>query len=171
MAGVFAASFRTPDVVVSLFATSWRTAGTAASVVVVSAFWGREVSSGHHPSDGTHVEDLKNLLQVHPPGCNLLFVFLRVETPRNRIPSSPLDELVLDICHGTAIESIICTGSKHILLVQLTPTTGVSHHTRTDRLRPVSFPSSLGRALGRPRRKTTRARHDPVLSPLSPSCV
>ena len=155
----------------SLFATSWRTAGTAASVVVGSAFWGRGVSNGHHPRDGTHVENLKNPLQVHPPGGNCLFVFLRVEMPRDCIPSSPLDDLLPNICHDSTVGSIIGGGSRYMSLVILTPKIDLSHHTRTDRLRPVSSHSSLGRALDRRRRKITRARHDLVHSPPSPSCV
>ena len=78
MAGVFTTSFRTPGTTVSVFATSWR---TAVSVVVASAFWGREVRGGHHPSDGTHVEGLENPIQIYPPGGNRLFVFLCVEMP------------------------------------------------------------------------------------------
>ena len=140
-------------------------------MVVVSAFWEREVSNSHHPSDGTHVEDLKDILQVHPPGGNCLFVFLRVEIPRDRIPSSPLDKPLLNICHNPAVESIVNGGSRHMSLAKLTPTIDLSHHTRTDRLRLVSSPSSLGRALGRRLRKTIRARHDPVDSPPTPSCV
>jgi len=81
-------------------------------VVVVSAFWGREVSNGHHPSDGTHVEGLKNLVQVHPPSGNSLFVFLRVQTPRDGIPFDPLDELLLNVCYNPAVESIISSGLK-----------------------------------------------------------
>ena len=140
-------------------------------MVVVSAFWWREVSDGHHPSDGTHVEDLKNLVQVHPPSGNSLFFFLRVDTPGDRIPFDPLDELLLNICHDPAVESIMSGGSRYMSLVKLTPTIGLSHHTRTDRLRPLSSHSSLGPALGRRLRKATPVRHDPDHSPQSPSCV
>ena len=81
-------------------------------MVVVSAFWGREVSNGHHPSDGTHVEDLKNLVQVHPPSGNSLFFFLCVETPRDTISFNPPDELLLNMCYDPAVESIISGGLK-----------------------------------------------------------
>ena len=58
------------------------------------------------PGDRTHAKDLKNLVQVYPPSGNCLFVFLRVETPKDRIPLNPLEELLLNICHGTVIEGI-----------------------------------------------------------------
>ena len=171
MAGVFITSSWTPETTVSVLATSWRTAGAAGSVVVVSAFWEWEVSNGHHLSGGTHVEDLKNLVQVHPPGGNRLFVFLRVEMPRDRIPFSPLDDLLLNICHDPAVESIVSGRSRYMSLAKLTPRIDLSHHRRTDRARPVSSHWSLGRALGRRLRKITRVRHDPVHSSQSPSCV
>ena len=171
MAGVFTASFWTPETTASVFVTSWRTAGTAASVGVASAFWERKVSSCHYPSDGTHVEDLKNLVQVHPPGSNRLFIFLRIEMPRDRIPFSPLGDILLNICHDPAVESIMSGGSRYMSLVKHTPKIGLSHHTRTDQLRPVSSHSSLGQALGRRLCKATRVRHDPDHSPPSPSCV
>ena len=141
-------------------------------MVVVSAFWGREVSNGHHPSDGTHVKDLKNLIQVQPPGGDRLFIFLCIEIARGRIPFNPLGDLLLNICYDPAVESILSSGSKYMSLVKPTLRIDLSHHTRADRARPVSFHLSLGRALGRRRRKTTQARHDPVHSSPSPtSCV
>ena len=153
---------------VCMFATPWRTAGTAASVIVVSTFWEREVSNGHHPGGGTHIEDLKDLLQVQLPDGNCLSVFVRVEMSRDRIPFTPLDELLLNVCHNPAIERAISDGSRYVSLVKLTPTTDLLHHTRTDRLRPVSFRISPARALGRHLHKIIRVR---VHSPPSPSCV
>ena len=171
MAGVFTTSFWTPETTASVLATLWRTTGTAASVGVASAFWERKVSNCHYPSNGTHVEDLKNLVQVHPPSGNSLFVFLHVETPRDRIPFNPLEELLLNTCYDPAVESIISGSLRCMSLVKLTPKIGLSHHTRTDRLRPLSSHSSLGPALGRRLRKATRVRHDPDHSPQSPSYV
>jgi len=107
MAEVFATSFWTPETMVLVSVTSWRVAETAASALTTSAFWEWEVSNDHHSSDGTHVKDLKNLVQVQPPGGNRFFIFLRVETPRNRIPSAPLGEPRLNVCHCPAIEDIL----------------------------------------------------------------
>jgi hypothetical protein len=110
------------------------TAATAASVVTVSAFWEREVSSGHHSSDRTYVQDLKNVFEVQPPGGDRLFIFLRAETLRDRIPFTPLDQLPLDICHCPAIERVYISGGwwKCVSLARPTASIDLSHHTRTD---------------------------------------
>jgi len=116
-----------------VFVTSWRAAETVAYVLVVfiaSAFREQEVSNGHHSSDRTHVEDLKNLFEAQPLVGDRLFVFLRVEMPKDRAPFIPLDKLLLNICYGPAIESIVIDGSRYMLLTQLTLTTDLSHHTR-----------------------------------------
>ena len=60
-----------------------------------------------HSSDRTHVKDLKNLIEVRPPGVDRLFITLRVETPRDHIPFAPLDQLPLDICHYPTIKYIL----------------------------------------------------------------
>jgi len=100
----------------------------AASVVIASAFQGREVRNGHHSSDRTHVKDLKNIFETQPPGGDRPFIFLRLEMPRYRILFNPLGELHLNTCYGPAIEGIIMGGSKYVS--QLTPRIGLSHHRR-----------------------------------------
>jgi len=82
---------------------------------------GGEVSSSHCSSDKTHVKDPKNIFETQPPGGDLLFSFLRVEAPTDRIPFIPLDEVPLNICYGSAIESNMMDGSRWVSLVQLTP--------------------------------------------------
>lgn len=57
----------------------------------------------------THVKDL-NLIKVHPPGSDRLFVILRVKTSRDQIPFTPLGHLPLNICHSTVIEVILADG-------------------------------------------------------------
>jgi len=91
---------------------------------------GREVSNGHHLSDRTHVKDLKSILEAQPPAGDRLLIFLRVETPRDRIDSTPLDKFPLNICHGPAIGGIIIDGLRYKSLIQLTSTADLSHHTR-----------------------------------------
>jgi len=99
-----------------VFVTSWRAAETVASVLIVfieSAFWEWEVSNGHHSSDKTHVEDLKSLFEAQLPVGDLLFVFLRVEIPKDRTPFTSLDELPLNIYHGPAIEDNVMDSSRY----------------------------------------------------------
>jgi len=99
-----------PEVMVWVSVTSWRTAGAAASVFIGGALLEGEVSSGHHSRDRTHVKDLKNILKAQPPGSDRLFIFLRAETPKDRVPLDPLRELPPNICYGPAVESIIMNG-------------------------------------------------------------
>jgi len=63
----------------------------AASELVASSFWRQKVSNAPRLRDKTYVKDLKNLLEVQPPGDDRLFIFLRMEMPGDRIPSAPLD--------------------------------------------------------------------------------
>jgi hypothetical protein len=65
-----------------------------------------------HLSNRTHAKDLKNPIEVQPPGGNHLLVVLRVKSSRYHTPFAPLDQLPLDICHRPAIESISVNGSK-----------------------------------------------------------
>ena len=44
---------------------------------------------------------MKNPIQIQFPGSNLLFVFLRVEEPRDRIS---FDDLFLNLGYGSGIE-------------------------------------------------------------------
>ena len=55
-----------------------------------SSFWKRKVSAGLYSNDRTHVEGLKNLVEVRPPGSDRLFVAPRVEPSGDRIPFAPL---------------------------------------------------------------------------------
>ena len=85
-------SFRTPGTGVCVIATSPGTAGMVASAFVVSSFWRREISDRHRSSsDRTHAKDLKNLVEVQPPGGDHFLVILRVKASRYRIPFVPLD--------------------------------------------------------------------------------
>ena len=59
--------------------------------ICVRSFWTRRISSGLHSSEKTHVKDLKDLVEVQPPGGNCLFVVLRVEASRDHTPFVPLE--------------------------------------------------------------------------------
>jgi len=50
--------------------------------------------------DGTHVKDTKNPVEVQLPGGDRLFVVLRVVTSRDRVPFSPLDDILLSLFHS-----------------------------------------------------------------------
>jgi len=65
--------------------------GMVTFAFIASSFWKRKVSIGLYRNDETHVEDLKNLVEVQLPGGDRLFVVLRVETSRDHIPFTPLD--------------------------------------------------------------------------------
>ena len=131
-AGVSTTSFWTPEVVMSVFVKSRRAAETAASALITSVFWERKVSNGYHPNDETHIEDPKNLIQVQFPGRDPLFIFPRVEIPRDHVPFGPLSELHLNVCHGPGIESIINDSSRPMSMAQLTPRIDLSRHTRAN---------------------------------------
>jgi hypothetical protein len=48
---------------------------------------------------------VKDLIEILPPSRYRLFVVLRVEQSRDRIPFTPLDDLALDLGQGPAIET------------------------------------------------------------------
>ena len=103
--------FWKPETVAWVFVIPWLTAGT---VFFAGTFWKEEVSNSLRSSDKTHIKDPKNIFEAQPPGHDLLFTFLRVEAPRDPIPFIPLGEVLLNICHGPAIESNMMDGSGYV---------------------------------------------------------
>ena len=154
-----------------VFVISGRTTGMVIPVFVASSFWKWIVSDSHRSDDRTHVKDPKDIFEVRPPSGDRLFIFLRVEVSRDRIPFAPLDQLPLNICYRPAIETILVDGSGSMSLVPLTPLIHLSHHTQTDSGHPFSFHSSPGQALGRRRHKLSQARYNPVYQLLRPCRV
>ena len=126
---MFAALIRTP---VPVLVTSGRAVGVVVFVFIANSFWKRRVSDGHRSDNGTHVKGPKDVVEVQPPGGDRPFIFLRMEMPRDRIPFAPLDQLPLNVCYRSEIESILVDDSRSISLVPLTPSIHLSHHTRTD---------------------------------------
>ena len=108
----------------------------------------------------THVEDLKNLVEIQPPSGDLLLVVLRVESWGDPTPFIPFDELSLDICNGPRVEIALEGGSE-----------SMSRRAWTRRTRSVPLRSSPDQALDRYPPKTTQAQHSPVRQPLSPMWV
>lgn len=115
------------------FATSGRISEEVPWILAGSSVWGRKVSSDQtEVVDGTHVKDLKNPVEVRPPGDDPLLVLPRVKKSRDGIQFAPLDKLPLNLCHGPTIESILLNNSKRVSPVQLTPLAGLSHPAQTD---------------------------------------
>ena len=55
----------------------------------------------------THLKDMKDSIEIRPPGSNRGFILLGVENARDRISSVRLDGASLDLCHDPAIESVV----------------------------------------------------------------
>ena len=56
-------------------------------------------------ADRTHVEDVKDPIEILPPGHDHIFVVLRVEQSRNWISFTLLDDPALDVGHSSNIEA------------------------------------------------------------------
>ena len=81
-------------------------------------------------SGGTHVEHMKNPLEVRPPGGNCLFIVLRVEMSGDYVPFASLD-VPLNLCHSPAIGNSI-SGSPDISTSGLTHVVNCSIASNTD---------------------------------------
>ena len=93
---------------VRVFTTSFRMSETTIFVFIASSVWKRTVGNGHtEVARGTHVEDMKNPVEVQPPGGDLFLVVPRVEEPRGRISFAPLGDVPLDFGRGPVIESLV----------------------------------------------------------------
>ena len=73
-------------------------------------------------SEGTHVEDVKNPVEVQPPGGYLLPIVPRVEQSRGHISFASLGDVPLDFCHSPAIQGLVnrspsacMTGPTHVV--------------------------------------------------------
>jgi hypothetical protein len=82
--------FNVWETTVRAFTTPRSMATTVTFVLIISSFWNREVSTGLHRNDRTHVEYLKDLIEVQLPGGDRLFVVLRMGVSRDHIPFTPL---------------------------------------------------------------------------------
>jgi hypothetical protein len=80
------------------------------TVECVYSLWKRRVSAGLYLNDETHNKDLKNLVEVQPPGGDCLLVILRAETPRNDVSFTPPDQLLLNCYHSPTFESSLVDG-------------------------------------------------------------
>ena len=79
----------------------------------------------------THVEDMKDPVEVRFPGGNHLLIILRVEMSRDHISLAPLHDVPLDLGHSPAIESsavseipdVCIAGSTHTVNCSIASTT------------------------------------------------
>ena len=60
-----------------------------------------------HKGDGTHVEDVKDSVEVQFPGGDRFFIARRMDESRDRVPLALFDDLPLDLCHSPAIKSVV----------------------------------------------------------------
>ena len=65
------------------------------------------ISDGQAGTCLTHVEDLKDPIQVRLPTRNLILVVPRVKKSGDAAPPTLFDDLILDFRDGTVIESAI----------------------------------------------------------------
>ena len=84
-----------------------------------------------YEDDGTHIEDLKDPVEVRLPACDFLFVVLGVEVSRSRASFALLYDLPLDLRHGPKIRSKMSptSCSKCAVLAQLTSSAALLPHT------------------------------------------
>ena len=92
--------------------------------VCVDCEFGLEVDGQRwsYINNGTHVEDMKDPVEVQPPGRDRFLIILGVESSRDHIPFTPLDDVPLDLGHGPAIEKLVgeppgacITGPTHVV--------------------------------------------------------
>ena len=96
--------FWTLETTVWVLVIFWLTARTAGSVLIANVFWKQEVSKGPYSGDKTHVEDLKHLVQVQPPGGDLFLVGLGMQVSRNPVSFSLLDDIPSDLRYGPGVK-------------------------------------------------------------------
>ena len=54
--------------------------------------------------DRTHIEDVKDPVEIQVPGSNRLFIVLGMKESRDSVPSTLLEKLPLNLAHSPAIE-------------------------------------------------------------------
>ena len=68
--------------------------------LIASSFWERYVSTGVYRNDRTHVEDLKDLVEVQSPGDDLFTVVFCIQISRSHVSFFLLDDIPFDLCHN-----------------------------------------------------------------------
>ena len=65
-----------------------------------------------YTSDKTHIENMKNPVQVQLPGTDCLAVALLAKMSRDRISFTALDNMPLDLGHSPTVESLVRKPSR-----------------------------------------------------------
>lgn len=91
MVRVFVTSFQTSETMGWALEISGQMAEVVVFSVIASSLWKQKVRTGLCSNDGTHANDLKNLVGVQLPGGDRLFVVLCMKVLIDRIPFTPFD--------------------------------------------------------------------------------
>ena len=86
-----------------------KTAESPSSGVFASSVWGRKVNGRQAGgrSEGTHLDDATNLVEIRPPGRDCLIVVLCTEGSGEHTPFTFLDDIPLDLNGGAAIMTLM----------------------------------------------------------------
>ena len=86
------------------------------------------VTAELHEIDLTHIEGVKDPVEILPPTRNHIFVPLRVEGSRDRTSFTLVDDLPLDLGHSPAIETLVseplsgrAAGSTYVVSCWIAP--------------------------------------------------
>jgi hypothetical protein len=78
----------------------------------------------------THVENLRNPIEVLSPSSNRIFVALRVEDSKDRVSFTPFDDLPLDLGQSPVVGtrvieslSVRVASSTHVVSSSIAPST------------------------------------------------
>ena len=89
----------------------------------------RIVRGASKKRDTTHIEYVKDPVELQPPGGDLFLI--TVDESRNRVAFALLGHLAFNFCNRSAIKHIIRQPSNRPSLAQLTSSIGLSPRVRT----------------------------------------
>ena len=87
--------------------------------------------------DRTYVEDMKDPNKVLPPSCNLVLITFREYESEEHVPFALLNDVPLNLRHGSAIGTLVSGGSAVGVCV-----TGLTHPVRSPMLSRTAWVSS-----------------------------
>ena len=87
--------------------------------------------AARHKSDGTHVKDMKDPVEIQFPGGDGLLIVRRVDKSGDRVPSALFDDLPLDLCYSPAIKNVVRTSPK-VFITGLAHVVNCAIASRTD---------------------------------------
>ena len=83
--------------------------GSFAPGPVASSVWKKKVNDPQAEcrSEGTHLNDATNSVEVQSPGCDCLIIVFGMEGSGEHTPFPPLGNMPLDLNHGAAIVALV----------------------------------------------------------------